>query len=305
MTEESCRRIIVLSHNRLLLAVGALGLTMTFSNAQNLVGNAEDAKKIAETQCAACHGVYGEGVAALPHQAKLGGQHANYIRVQLQALKDSKDATGSRFEMTMSPQAGLLSDQDIANIAAYYSQQPVTFYKLDADFEGKREASVAGIEQAKLELTAAEAKEAEVKEKLQANPDSAALQKEAKAAPRAVRTAKGNIRKAEDAVKQVDIDLAKTKAMMVRGEQIYYGGDMEKRIPACAACHSPSGSGNGPAAYPALMGQNYEYVFNQLNNFKNAKRTNDPAGMMRDIAERMSDTEIQAVSTYIKYMQNK
>jgi cytochrome c553 len=295
----------VLSHNRLLLALGAFGLSMALSSAQTLVGNPEEAKKIVETQCAACHGVFGEGVAALPNQAKLGGQGANYLSVQLHALKESKDASGSRFEMTMSPQAGLLSDQDIANVAAYFSQQPTTYYKLDADFEAKRQAAAAGIETAKAELVAAEAKEAEIKEQLKADPENAALQKESKAVPRAVRAAKGNVRKAEDAVKQVDVDLESAKTLMVRGEQIYFGGDLNKRIPACAACHSPSGSGNGPAAYPAVAGQNYEYLVNQLENFKNAKRTNDPAGMMRDIAERMSDTEIDAVATYIKYMGSK
>lgn len=278
---------------------------MAFSSAQTVAANAEDAKKIVETQCAACHGVFGEGIAALPNQAKLGGQGANYLRAQLHALKDSKDSSGARFEMTMSPQAGLLSDQDIVNVAAYYNQQPATYYKLDADFEAKHQAALAGIEAAKAELVAAEAKEKEINAQLKADPENAALQKEAKAVPRAVRAAKGNVRKAEDAVKQVDLDKADVEALMVRGEQIYFGGDMNKRIPACAACHSPSGSGNGPAAYPAVAGQNYEYLVNQLENFKNAKRTNDPAGMMRDIAERMSDTEIKAVSTYIKYMQPK
>ena len=295
----------MLSHNRLLLALGAFGLSMALSSAQTLVGNPEEAKKIVEMQCAACHGVFGEGVAALPNQAKLGGQGANYLSVQLHALKASKDASGARFEMTMSPQAGLLSDQDIANVAAYYSQQPATYYQLDADFESKRQAAAAAIETAKADLVAAEAKEKEVKAQLQADPENAALKKEAKSAPRAVRSAKGDVRKAEAAVKQVDVDLENAKALMVRGEQIYYGGDMNKRIPSCAACHSPSGHGNSPAAYPALAGQNYEYLVNQLENFKSGQRSNDPAGMMRDIAERMSDKEIEAVSTYIKYMGSK
>lgn len=295
----------MLSHNRILLAVGALGLSMAFSNAQSIVGNAEDAKKIAETQCAACHGVFGEGVASLPHQAKLGGQHAKYISSQLHAFKASKDATGDRFEMTMSPQASLLSDQDIANVAAYYSQQAATHFKLDEDFDAKRVAATAEIEKSKVELTEVEAKEAELKERLKLDPDNAALQKEAKALPRAVRTAKGNVRKAEDALKQIDVDFENTKQLITRGEQIYYGGDMNKNIPACAACHSPTGVGNGPASYPSLAGQNYEYLVNQLDNFKNSVRKNDPAGMMRDIAERMSDKEIQAVSAYIKYMQPK
>ncbi|MGL4673389.1 MAG: c-type cytochrome, partial [Wohlfahrtiimonas sp.] len=205
----------MLSHNRLLLALGAFGLSMAFSSAQTIVANAEDAKKIVETQCAACHGVFGEGVAALPNQAKLGGQGANYLRVQLHALKDSKNASGSRFEMTMSPQAGLLSDQDIANVAAYFSQQPTTNYKLDADFDAKRQAAATGIETAKAELVTAEAKEEEITAQLKADPENAALQKEAKAVPRVVRAAKGNVRKAEDAVKQVDIDKAKVESLMV------------------------------------------------------------------------------------------
>ncbi len=295
----------MLSYNRLLLALGTIGLTMALANAQSLVGNAEDAKKIAETQCAACHGLNGEGVAALPHQAKLGGQHASYLAVQLHALKDSKNASGARFEMTMSPQAGLLSDQDIVNVAAYYSQQPSTFYKLEDDFAAKRTAAAAEVEKSTAELAKLEAAEKVLAEQLKANPTDANLQKEAKSLPRTLRTAKGNVRKAEVAVEQIAQDQHKAEALMVRGEQIYFGGDMNKRIPACAACHSPTGVGNGPAAYPSLIGQNYEYLHNQLENFKNAKRTNDPAGMMRDIAERMSENEIEAVATYIKYMQPK
>ncbi|OYQ72426.1 cytochrome c [Wohlfahrtiimonas sp. G9077] len=295
----------MLSYNRLLLALGTLGLTMALSNAQNLVGNADDAKKIVETQCAACHGVYGEGVASLPHQAKLAGQHENYLRVQLHALKESKDATGSRFEMTMSPQASMLSDQDIANISAYYSKQPMLFYHLDEDFSAKRTQAATDLEKAKNDLAALEAKEAELKALVKADANNADAAKELKAMSRDLRGAKSAVRKAEGANDEIAAAEAKAKALMVRGEQIYFGGDMNKRIPACAACHSPSGTGNGPAAYPALIGQNYEYLTNQLYNFKTYKRSNDPAGMMRDIAERMSDAEIEAVATYIKYMQPK
>lgn len=292
----------MLSYNRLLLALGALGFTMALANAQTIVGNADAAvEKVA--LCAACHGVNGEGVPATPSQAKLGGQHEHYLRVQLQALRASKTPEDPRFEMTMSAQASALSDEDIANLAAYFSQQPTTYFTLDGDFKEKKEAAAEALEKAKTDLATAEAKDKALKAQLKADPDDADAKKESKAFARTLRAAKGDVRKAESAVEQVALDQTKAENLVVRGEQIYFGGDMNKRIPACAACHSPTGVGNGPAAYPALIGQNYEYLVNQLENFKLSKRTNDPAGMMRDIAERMSESEIEAVATYLKYMQ--
>ncbi len=90
-----------------------------------------------------------------------------------------------------------------------------------------------------------------------------------------------------------------------RGAQIYHGGDLERNIPACAACHSPTGQGNGPANYPKIAGQHATYTEAQLNKFKSSERRNDPARMMRDIAERLSDAEIKAVASYIEGLQPK
>ncbi len=90
------------------------------------------------------------------------------------------------------------------------------------------------------------------------------------------------------------------EALAERGAQIYHGGDLERNIPACAACHSPTGQGNGPANYPKLAGQHSEYTEAQLVKFRSAERANDPSRMMRDIAERLSDDEIKAVSSYIE-----
>ena len=39
------------------------------------------------------------------------------------------------------------------------------------------------------------------------------------------------------------------------GEKLYRGGDSARAIPACMACHGPSGRGNEPAKFPALRGQ--------------------------------------------------
>ncbi len=67
-------------------------------------------------------------------------------------------------------------------------------------------------------------------------------------------------------------------------------------MPACAGCHGPSGAGI-PAQYPRLGGQHAEYVEAQLTTFRSGARTNSP--QMMDIAGRMSDAEIKAVSDYV------
>lgn len=78
---------------------------------------AAGAEKIA--LCAACHGMDGKSPANIyPH---LAGQWAAYLESSLKAYR-AGERTGGMSAM-MTPQATNLSDQDIADIAAYYSQQ--------------------------------------------------------------------------------------------------------------------------------------------------------------------------------------
>lgn len=92
------------------------------------------------------------------------------------------------------------------------------------------------------------------------------------------------------------------KAELVKlGERIYRGGNEEKGIPACLACHGPDGAGIDLAKYPHLAGQHAVYTQKQLTDFSMGNRTNDgDARIMRDIAERMHTKEIEAVSSYIE-----
>jgi cytochrome c553 len=83
------------------------------------------------------------------------------------------------------------------------------------------------------------------------------------------------------------------------GEDIFRGGITSAGIPACMGCHSPNGNGNPAAVFPAIAGQNAEYIAEQLKNFRSGARANDPNEMMRSIAKRMSDEEIAAVANYI------
>ncbi|ODS24604.1 cytochrome C [Candidatus Endobugula sertula] len=84
------------------------------------------------------------------------------------------------------------------------------------------------------------------------------------------------------------------------GERIFRSGNLETNTPACTGCHSPRGLGNDPAGFPRLSGQYPEYIAKQLRDFRGGERTNDgDAKTMRQVAEHMSDAEIDAVANYI------
>ena len=90
---------------------------------------------------------------------------------------------------------------------------------------------------------------------------------------------------------------AATSAEKVRlGERIYRGGLMDRRIPACAGCHGPSGSGI-PAEYPRLGGQHAEYTATQLKLFRSNERANNK--LMHEVARYLTDVEIEALADYI------
>ena len=82
-------------------------------------------------------------------------------------------------------------------------------------------------------------------------------------------------------------------------ERLYRGGDADRGIPACMACHGPSGAGNGPAKFPALRGQHAEYTKLQLQAYRDGTRATDPQGMMRMIAAKLSDEDIEQLAKYV------
>jgi cytochrome c553 len=83
------------------------------------------------------------------------------------------------------------------------------------------------------------------------------------------------------------------------GAQLWRGGILERGVPACAACHGPAGLGNAAAVFPRLSYQHAPYVAGELREYRSGERANDPAEMMRNIASRLSDAEIEAVSQYV------
>lgn len=83
------------------------------------------------------------------------------------------------------------------------------------------------------------------------------------------------------------------------GEKLYRGGNSDTGVPACMACHGPSGAGNAAAKFPSLSGQHSVYAANQLKAFRSGARSNDMNNMMSDVAAKMSDAEIDAVAAYM------
>ena len=65
------------------------------------------------------------------------------------------------------------------------------------------------------------------------------------------------------------------------------------------ACHGPTGAGNGPARYPSLSGQHAQYTAIQLKAYRDGSRATDPQSMMRDIAAKLTDEDIEQLAAYV------
>ena len=84
------------------------------------------------------------------------------------------------------------------------------------------------------------------------------------------------------------------------GEKLYRAGDANTGLAACMACHGPAGNGNPAALYPSIAGQFAEYTAIQLKAFKSETRANDANNVMRSVASKMTNDEIDAVADYIE-----
>ena len=192
----------------------SLLLTLGLTGVAQAAGDAEAGQgKVAV--CGACHGADGNSPA--PNFPKLAGQGERYLLKQLHDIK-----SGNRQVVEMTGMLDNLSDQDMADIAAYFASQ-------------------------KMSVGAADPK------------------------------------------------------LVERGEALFRGGKLEEGMPACTGCHSPDGAGLAAAGFPKLGGQHAQYVAKQLTDFREGNRTNDGDAMiMRAIAAKLSNKDIEAVSSFIQ-----
>ncbi|NCE88825.1 cytochrome c4 [Pseudomonas sp. L13] len=194
-----------------------LGITGAAVAAEGPVKGDATAGQAKAAVCGACHGPDGNSPA--PNFPKLAGQGERYLSKQMHDIKD-----GKRTVLEMTGLLTNLSDQDLADLAAYFASQ------------------------------------------------------------------KGSVGAADP-------------KLVARGEQLFRGGNLEKGLPACTGCHSPTGAGIAAAGFPHLSGQHATYIAKQLTDFRKeeAGRANDgDAAIMRTIARKLSDEDIAALSSYIQ-----
>ena len=96
---------------------------------------------------------------------------------------------------------------------------------------------------------------------------------------------------------------AKDPSLVKSARQLWRGGDAANGVPACAACHSPTGACI-PKNYPRLAGQYAAYTYAQLKAFRTGERGADAGGkdingrVMTTIAQKMTDAQMKAISDY-------
>ncbi len=89
------------------------------------------------------------------------------------------------------------------------------------------------------------------------------------------------------------------------GARLYRGGDATRGIPACGACHGPSGRGMPGPSYPMVGGQHSGYIATSLTRFRTtapgaAELKDERYAAMAQIAARLTDEEILALSSYLE-----
>lgn len=118
----------------LLVALASLSLSV---GGHALAQGDKAAGKQKSATCAACHGQDGNSVN--PEWPNLAGQHADYIIKQLTEFKD-----GDRSNALMSPQAAGLSEQDMQDLAAYFSSETMKLGEADKEKAALGEALYRG-----------------------------------------------------------------------------------------------------------------------------------------------------------------
>lgn len=92
------------------------------------------------------------------------------------------------------------------------------------------------------------------------------------------------------------------------GQKLYRAGDSSRDIPACIACHGPTGAGNPGPSYPHIGGQHQDYLVTRLQGYRTGTSTEkNPAqfNIMASVAKNLSDQEIQALASYLQGLHNR
>ena len=88
------------------------------------------------------------------------------------------------------------------------------------------------------------------------------------------------------------------QATLTRGQSLVTGGDSQKGIPACVACHGNGLTGMNPGI-PGLVGLRPNYIAAQLISWRVGNRHAAEPDCMKRVATRLSDTDITAVAAWL------
>ena len=83
------------------------------------------------------------------------------------------------------------------------------------------------------------------------------------------------------------------------GKALYTAGNAERGLTACTACHGARGNGTELSGFPKISGQHADYIKAQLEKFRDGSRNNDMNAMMRDVAKKLTDADIDTLSKYV------
>jgi cytochrome c553 len=87
-------------------------------------------------------------------------------------------------------------------------------------------------------------------------------------------------------------------SLLQQGEQLAKYGKWSQGVPACFQCHANQGQGVG-THFPAIAGQSSVYLANQLRDWKNGSRRNDPQELMKTVASHLTPEEAKVVAAYL------
>jgi cytochrome c553 len=179
-------------------------------------------EKLDAERCLECHDENGHDLSqgAINKFATLSGQHEGYIIKQVHDFRDEKRKYDFMMMMAKS-----LSEQDLADIAAFFGQQP----------------------------------------KMHGNAS--------------------------------DISSGENS----QASNLFNFGDITRNIIACNTCHGKDGQGqiNGNSIYPVIAGQQWNYLEQQLRDWRSGERTNSVGNAMGNTAKLLTDEEIKVLSHYI------
>lgn len=97
-----------------------------------------------------------------------------------------------------------------------------------------------------------------------------------------------------------------SKDSVAIAEKIYRAGIPAKGVPACSACHGPTGAGSAASGFPRIGGQHASYITAALQRLRSGYADSQPQGnlkMMGVIATKLSDQEIGALASYVNGLQ--